>query len=448
MKKRAFLKNMMMVTGATLYPFLNFSFRTGDKSIIRTAHIGVGNMGFEDLKAISAHKKVKVTALCDVDMDYLQAAHALFPTAKIFKDYREMLDCLSDEIDAVVVSTPDHTHAPASLMAMRKNLAVYCQKPLTHYVSECHEMRRLAKEKNLVTQMGIQVHSFYDYKLATHLIRHGILGQVSKVIAWSNKNWGYQGPEPKKTDVIPAHLDWNLWLGTSKERNYLNGFYHPINWRKVRDYGCATLGDMGVHIFDTPYHALDLEAPATVTNDCKPSQGFGFPERNIVRYTFEGTPYTTKEFEWIWFDGEEGPVLSEELILPNADKLPDQGAVFIGENGKRLLLPHFMQIPKLIVEGEYKSINTSEFDMQYSINTPVRNYESESIKHYHEFVDSCLGKSKCSASFEYASKLTETILLGVIAGRFPGRTLHYDKINASFLEQEANQYLHGDYRLF
>jgi hypothetical protein len=112
------------------------------------------------------------------------------------------------------------------------------------------------------------------------------------------------------------------------------------------------------------------------------------------------------------------------------------------------LLPHFMQIPKLIVEGEYKSINTSEFDIQYSINTPVRNYESESIKHYHEFIDSCLGKSKCSASFEYASKLTETILLGVIAGRFSGRTLHYDKINVAFLEQEANQYLYSDYRSF
>ncbi|MGB2502232.1 MAG: Gfo/Idh/MocA family protein, partial [Flavobacteriaceae bacterium] len=418
------------------------------KQLLHTAHIGIANMGLEDLKAIASHANVVVTALCDVDSNALKKASELFPEAQIFSDYRIMFDQISDQIDAVVVSTPDHTHAPASLLAMEKNKAVYCQKPLTHYVSESREMRKVANEKNLVTQMGIQVHSFYDYKLATFLIQGRIIGKVSKVIAWSNKNWGYDGPAPEGSDPIPENLDWNLWLGTSQERNYKEGYYHPGNWRKLMDYGCATLGDMGVHIFDTPYNALELDVPNTITNQCRPFNGYGYPERNIVRYTFDGTAHTTDRFEWVWYDGVDGPEVTDELQLPNGESLPDQGAMFIGENGKRLLLPHFMELPKLIEGNSYASYKIEDYDPEGVLGEPIRDYASESPKHYHEFVDSCLGKSKCSAPFEYASRLTETILLGVIAGRFPNQTLHYNKETSEFEEQDANVFLKGNYRSF
>ena len=141
-----------------------------------------------------------------------------------------MLKNIHDEIDAVIVSTPDHTHAPASIMAMNLNKHVYCQKPLTHHVSEARKMKKLAEEKNLITQMGIQVHSFYDYKLATLLIKSGIIGKVSTVRAWCPKNWGYDGPAPIGEDSIPNSLDWNLWLGTAKERPYKEKIYHPGMW--------------------------------------------------------------------------------------------------------------------------------------------------------------------------------------------------------------------------
>ncbi len=447
MKKRAFIKTASLALGATIFPISSLSCEN-PKSILRTAHIGVGGMGLEDLKAIASHANVIVTALCDVDSNALNTANEIFPKAQIFKDYREMFNQISDQIDAVIISTPDHTHAPASLLAMEKNKSVYCQKPLTHFVYESREMRKVANEKKIVTQMGIQVHSFYDYKLATSLIQGGIIGKVSKVIGWSNKNWGYDKPVPEGADMIPENLDWNLWLGTSNERPYKDGYYHPSNWRKLIDFGCATLGDMGVHIFDTPYNALELDVPNTIRNQCRSFNGFGYPERNIVHYTFDGTPHTTDSLEWIWYDGVDGPDITEELVLPNGETLPDQGAIFIGENGKRLLLPHFMQLPKLIDGQTYTFYNISEYDPEDKLGDPIRDYASESLEHYHEFVDSCLGKTTCSAPFEYASRLTETILLGVIAGRFPNKILNYNKEKSEFIEVEANEFLKGNQRSF
>ncbi|PHR94835.1 MAG: oxidoreductase [Leeuwenhoekiella sp.] len=484
-KRRDFLKKSgigalgLMTSGSVLatenQSVTKVSGLNKDTEIIRTAHIGVGGMGAEDLKAMASHPQVVVKALCDVDAINLAVAHKNHPQARIFFDYRSMHEELGDEIDAVVISAPDHIHAPAALLAMQKNKPVYCQKPLTHYVSESREMRQLAAAKNLVTQMGIQVHSFYDYKLATLLIQSGIIGKVHTVHAWSPKNWGYNGPEPEESDPIPPQLDWNLWLGTAQDRPYKEGFYHPANWRKLIDYGCATLGDMGVHIFDTPYNALALGVPQTIKNDCRPPNDFGYPEQNMVTYEFLGTKYTTESLKWIWYDGPGAPLLNEDLILPDSTntksdsskneslkektsldagiaekgQLPEQGAMFVGEKG-RLLLPHFMQLPLKIVKGKYVDISKEikTISEKHQLGIPVRDYEAESPKHYHEFIDACLGKGQPSAPFDYAARLTETILLGVIAGRFPNKTLHWDAENARFKEEEANNYLMGTYRNF
>ena len=474
MNKREFLKTSTLgALGVMLAPSLLKAIPAGSR--LRTAHIGVGNMGANDLKAIASHPSVDVVALCDVDAVNLSAAHKLHPKARVFFDYREMLKEIGSEIDAVVVSTPDHTHAPAAMAAMELNKPVYCQKPLTHYVSEARAMKKMAAEKNLVTQMGIQVHSFYDYKLATLLIQSGIIGKVHTVHAWSPKNHGYDGPRPEGEDPVPAQLDWNLWAGTSPKPPYKEGVYHPGVWRKLMDYGCGTLGDMGVHIFDTPYNALQLDVPRTIVNECRPANGFGFPEHNTVTYEFPGTDYTTKSLKWIWYDGPGAPPLHEDLILPGMDtsadrntsivtdpakvsleskvaadnELPEQGAMFVGEKG-RLLLPHFMQLPRKIVKGEYVDI-TKEIEQvseKHGLGAPVRNYDTEGPKHYHQFVDACLGKGEVSAPFDYGARLTETILLGTIAGRFPGETLHWDAEAAKFKEEKANQYLTGEYRKF
>ncbi len=481
MNKRDFLKQTaLLASSVTIMPSMVLANPKKTDKKLRTAHIGVGNMGAEDLRDISSHAMVEVVALCDVDSNNLSAASLLHPGAKTYKDYRIMIAEMANDIDAVIVSTPDHTHAPASMLAMKHGKAVYCQKPLTHHVSEARAMRKLAAEKNLVTQMGIQVHSFYDYKLATLLIQSGIIGKVSQVHAWSPKNWGYDGPLPEGKDPIPENLDWNLWQGTAAERNYKEGIYHPGNWRKLVDYGCGTLGDMGVHIFDTPYNALALDVPKTITNNCRKPNGFGFPENNTVIYEFPGTQFTTEEFKWTWYDGPGAPAMHEDLKLPMVKSipekvkdstaaveqtveekisleteitkegvLPEQGAMFVGEKG-RLLLPHFMELPKLIVDDAYVDISAEieAVEIANKMGKPVRNYASEGPKHYHQFVDACLGKDEVTAPFSYAARLTETILLGVIAGRFPGKTLHWNNSTARFDEEEANAFLESPYRDF
>jgi predicted dehydrogenase len=446
MKKRDFLKASGTIAVGAMLPAPLWAL-VKEKGRLRTAHIGISSMGAADLKSISSHELVDVVGLCDVDSNALAAAKKLHPNAKVYADYRLMLKEMESEIDAVVISTPDHTHAPASMLAMELNKPVYCQKPLTHHVAEARAMNQIAKEKNLVTQMGIQVHSFYDYKLATILIQAGIIGKVHTVRAWSPKNWGYDGTEPEGSDPIPDSLDWNLWLGTSAKRAYKEGVYHPGNWRKLMDYGCGTLGDMGVHIFDTPYNALALDVPKTIVNSCREPNGFGFPEHNTVTYEFPKTPYTGDKLTWIWSDGIGAPEAHEDLKLPNGDELPGQGAMFIGEKGS-LLLPHFMQLPRHIIDGEYVDLDMSLVKESDNVGEPTVSYDAEGNKHYHQFVDACLGKDECSAPFSYAARLTETILLGVIAGRFPNKTLHWDSEKAKFSEEEANQFLDAAYRNF
>ncbi len=429
MKRRDFLKNAAAFASVSLLPSSVWALTKNGK--LRTAYIGVGGKGVSNLSSISSHTRVEVTALCDVDLNRLAAASKLHPHAKVYTDYRKLFTELGSVIDAVVVSTPDFTHAPASIMAMEMGKHVFCEKPLTHHVSEARAMRKLAEENNLVTQMGIQCHSSDEYRKAVKLIQSGIIGKVSTVHAWSNKNWGYDGPAPEGSDPIPETLDWNLWLGTSPERPYKDQIYHPALWRKIIDYGCGTLGDMGVHIFDTPYTALELDVPETVKTTCRQPTGFWHPEKNRVEYQFPGTKYTTKKLKWIWYDGIEAPDEHKDLLLPDNEKLPEQGALFVGEKGN-LLLPHW-EYPKLIVGGTFEAIEFPEMDLH---------------DHYHQFVDACLGQDTCSAPFSYAARLTESILLGVVANRFPEKNLHWDSAASAFRDKDANKLLQATYRDF
>ena len=387
-------------------------------------------MGGSDLKSVSSHPLVEVTALCDVDSDRLAAANALHPNAKTFVDYRELIDSLGDTIDAVVVSTPDHTHAPAAMTALNAGKPVYCQKPLTHEVYEARQLRVKAEETGLPTQMGIQIHSTHTYREAVAIVQSGALGKISQVYAWSNKNWGFDGDALPVTAPVPGNLDWNRWLGVTSEREFVPGVYHPGQWRKLIDFGTGTLGDMGVHIFDTPYGALDLTAPNWVKTTCRQPTGVGHPSRNVVEYEFPGTKYTTDKMLWTWSDGGFAPPEIEHEFLPADLKLPGQGSLFIGEEGA-MLLPH---IAKATV---FPSDKYADY----------KRPEVENGNHYHQWVNACLGEGECSADFTFGGKLTEALLLGVVANRFPGEKLTW---NASTMtipnKPEAEKLLKREYR--
>lgn len=424
--RRDFLQSA--AAAATFAALPRYAFAANDK--LNTAHIGVGGMGSSDLGSISSHPGVNVVALCDIDANNLAAAAKRFPNAKLFADFRVLFDQMGGQFDAVSVSTPDHTHAPAAMTALNHGKHVYCQKPLTHEVYEARRLREVAEAKGLVTQMGIQVHASNQYRMATHIIQAGAIGKVREVHAWSNKNWGYDGGPIEGVDAVPAQLTWDMWLGTAKTRPFKSGVYHPGNWRKMVDFGTGTLGDMGVHIFDTPYRALKLTAPNWARTSCRAPTNVGHPEKNRVEYEFPGTQYTTETLRWIWYDGAFAPPKDHGFPLPENQKLPDQGAIFIGEKGA-CLLPHVSD-PQLLPEKDFAGYERPKL---------------APLDHYHQWVDACLGKTKTSAHFGYAGPLTEALLLGVVANRFPDAKLEWDaaKMKVTNLA-EANELIRRTYR--
>lgn len=418
------------LAAAAALPNLTHAQNTSANGKLRTAHIGVGGMGRNDLARVADHPSVEVAALCDVDSERLAAAHSKHADAKTFADFRELFDTLGDTIDAVVVSTPDHTHAPAAMTALNAGKPVYCQKPLTHDIYEARQLRLAAEKSGQPTQMGVQIHSHAAYRSAVQIIRDGSIGRVSQVYAWSNKNWGYDDASLPAPQPAPETLDWNLWLGTAAERDYAPGVYHPAAWRKLIDFGTGTLGDMGVHIFDTPYTALELTAPNWVKTTCRQPSGVGHPTANTVEYEFPGTSHTTETLRWTWSDGSSAPPKVEHKFLPADVNLPGQGSLFIGENGA-MLLPH-IAAPRVYLADS---------------NEPFTNPDAGSANHYHQWVDACLGKDECSADFTFGGKLTEALLLGVVGNRFPGQTLHWDADNLRVTNlAEANALIKRPYR--
>lgn len=422
-QRRQFVKASAALAACSILPSRLQAFTPNAR--LRTAHVGVGGMGGADLKSVSSHAGVEVAALCDVDAKILKAASAKFPNARTFRDYREMISEMGDTIDAVVVSTPDHTHAPAAMTAMNHGKPVYCQKPLTHEVFEARQLRLVAEKKGLVTQMGIQASAGLPYRRATQMIQSGVIGRVSRVLAWSYKNWGYDGPAFTSFDDVPQNLDWNLWIGTAGMRPYKKGVYHQGSWRKQIDFGTGTLGDMGVHIFDTPYRALALTYPTWVRTTCRKPTGVGHPEKNIVEYEFPGTQYTTDTMRWTWYDGGDAPPSTGGLGVPAGLKLPGQGSLFVGEDGT-MLLPHSSE-PQLFPEDKFKQAKRPDLGPR---------------NHYHQWVDACMEQGETSSHFGYAGRLTEALLLGVVANRFPGKKLMWNAENLSITNlKEANSLL-------
>ena len=267
--RRFFLKQSVAAAAvATFVPKLAFG--AGER--VRVGCIGIGGKGASEVTGV-AGAGGQIVALCDVDDNRRKRkgkdAREAFPKAKFYRDFRVMLDQEARRLDAVTVSTPDHTHCHASVMAMRLEKHVYCQKPLTHSIGEARLMAQTAEEFGVATQMGNQAHAGEPIRRAVEWVRAGLIGKVREVHTWTNRPSWPQGmaqrPEP---EPVPAGLDWDLWLGPAPSRPYAQG-YCPFKWRGWWDFGTGALGDMGCHIMDMPYWALDLKYPTTVEADCE-----------------------------------------------------------------------------------------------------------------------------------------------------------------------------------
>ena len=415
--RRAFLKHSL-VAGAATWTAASWSRVYGANSRLRIASVGTGGKGWSDLTATAASPQVDVTALCDIDesKNFLGQAAEKYPQAQRFTDWRRLFEH-EKAFDAVIVSTPDHMHAPISLPAMQLGKHVQCQKPLTHTVFEARQMRLAAKKYNVVTQMGNQIQSHEAYRTAVKLVHDGTIGKVKEVHSWQSGPVGWRLVEdrPAGSQPIPETLHWDDWLGVAPTRPYLPKIYHSFNWRNWRDFSNGQLGDFGCHILDPVFMALKLTAPLTIKAEAPAMNKDVWTKWATVAYEFPGTELTAgKTIKVTWYDGDDRYPAREGLGLPESYKLPTSGSVLIGELGS-LVIPH-VAMPKLFPEEKF-----AEFKIPI---VPARD-------HYVSWADACRGEDQTTSHFDYAGPLTETVLLGSIAIQLPTQKLAW---NADKLE--------------
>ncbi len=432
--RRRFLQGLLAAGGAMTLSARTWAAAPGSNERLRVASVGVSGKGWSDHTSVAASPKVEIVALCDVDegAEHLGRAAEKYPHARRFADWRRLFEQAHD-FDAVIVSTPDHMHAPIALPAMTLGKHVFCQKPLTHTVFEARQMRQAAEKYRVVTQMGNQIQSHPAYRTAVKLVHDGVIGRVKEVHSWQSgpMRWMLADDRPAGSDPVPEKLHWDDWLGVAPERPYKARVYHPFNWRAWQDYSNGQLGDFGCHILDPVFLALGLTAPTTVRAEAPAINREVWTKRSTVRYQFPATERTAGEvFALTWYDGDGHLPPPQAHGLPQNYKLPGAGSVLVGEKGS-LVIPH-VAMPKLFPEEKF-----ADFKIEA---VPARD-------HYTSWADACRGEGRTTSSFAYAGPLTETVLLGTIAIRVRGETLRWDSARLAIANTAAaNALLRKRYR--
>ena len=360
------------------------------------ACIGLEGKGHSD--SDDAGRLGDVVAVCDVDANHLAAARKRFPKARQFADFRKLLDDMHKSIDAVTVSTPDHIHALAAAMAMRRGKHCFVQKPLTHSLHEARVLAKLARDNKLATQMGNQGSADSNLRRAAALIRAGMLGNVSAIHIWTDRPIWPQGLDRPAPVAPPAELNWDLWLGPAPVRPFSRlssggPVYHPFAWRGWWDFGTGALGDIACHAVNMTFHALDLRDPATVQAETSGHNRDSFPSWSIITYEFAATA-ARPGLKLCWYDGGKRP--NDELFEGLSAR--DGGCLVIGDKGKMLFGsgPQGIRLTKGLVKPE--------------VVFPV------SPGHFEEFVRAVRGGEPTWSNFpEFAGPLTETVLVGNLA---------------------------------
>jgi predicted dehydrogenase len=396
------------------------------------ASFGSAGMAGSDIGSLTASKNLKLIAVAEVDSNQknLAALKKNWPDLRVYSDYRQLLDKEKD-LNSVNVSTPDHMHAPIGMRALNRGLNVYGQKPLTQTIYEARRLTEVAAEKKVVTQMGIQIHSARKHKLVVKLIQDGVIGKVKEVHSWSGKSWGDTAPKPDKKDPIPAGFDWDLWLGVASERPFIGGsYYHPGNWRKRLDFGTGTFGDMGCHILDPVFNAIGVGNPNSIRSELPGPNDYNWSLDVQVKYVFPGSKFTTDTVSLTWYNGKVRPP-KEVVELIGKLPLDGQGSILIGTEG--------------VMYSQYDSGG-----QPILLGEKFKDFKMPDVKgddHYLQYVEAVRGNGKTSAPFSYSGPLTEMVLLGCLATRFPKTDLKWDtKALKVTNNEEANKFVKKEYR--
>jgi len=428
--RRSFLK--IVGTASIAAPFVTQGMTSRPpNSLLRHASFGAGGMAWADLNELAKDKRLELVAAAEVDLSRAAELRKKFPQVRVYQDWRDMLEQEQLQLDSVNVSTPDHMHAVMAMSALNLGKHVYCQKPLAHDLYEVRRLKQVAHEKGLVTQMGIQINSSVHYRSATLLTQALAIGKVKEVHSWCPKSWGDPAPLPDRTDPVPPTLDWDLWLGVCQERPFIGGqYYHPANWRKRLDFGTGTFGDMGCHIFDPVFTSLKLSAPISVHSEGPVPNKWNWALDSKIIYEFPGTPFTAgPTIKVTWYDGAQKPP-ADVLALLEGDPLPNTGSILVGTEGT-MVIPHVSR-PVLYPDKKFQGLRFPDIG---------------SGDHWGAFITACLTGCSTTACFDYAAPLTEAVLLGGVASRFPQTTLKWNSAALAFDSVEANQFVRRQYRL-
>ncbi|MFH1370542.1 MAG: Gfo/Idh/MocA family oxidoreductase [Planctomycetota bacterium] len=397
---------------------------------LNIAAVGIGGQGKGNIKACEGEN---IVALCDVDWNFAGQVFQDYPKAAKYKDFRKMLE-KEKGIDAVVVATPDHTHATIAMMAIKMGKHVYVQKPLTWSIDEARKLTQAARENKVATQMGNQDHSSEEIRVLCEMIWAGAIGDIREVHAWTDRPQWLQGiARPTDTPHVPANLDWDLWLGPAPTRPY-HRYYHPFAWRGWLDFGTGALGDMGCHIIDNAFWALKLGHPISVEAYAsqrvlkdweKMENKETYPDASIVRYEFPARG-NMPAVKLTWYDGGLKPARPAELEKER--NLGSNGVIFIGDKG-------------VIMDG--RLIPDSKMT---DLPRPPKTIPRITGTHEQNWIDACKGGPAACSNFEYSGPLTEVVLLGSVAVR-TGKLLEWDGPNMKITNvPEVNELLRRNYR--